>query len=156
MQTATVLAAVAQGGDHVTRITGIANQRVKECDRIAAMIEQLARFGVVASELPDGIQIHGKPKSELRIPSPNGIKCYDDHRIAMSFSVLGCAFPAGTPGVIVTEKKCVEKTWPSWWDALHSTLEINLIGIDMQHAPAEKKDKKASASDASIVLIGMR
>ncbi|KAI8914378.1 EPSP synthase-domain-containing protein [Gorgonomyces haynaldii] len=147
--TATVLAAVAQGGDNVTKIVGIANQRVKECNRIAAMVEQLDRFGVHCSELPDGIQIHGKQRQQLKVPNPNGVFCYDDHRIAMSFSVLSCAFPQDKPGVVVMEKKCVEKTWPSWWDCLKNTLKVDLVGVD-QH-PHEQQQ-----SNPSIILIGMR
>lgn len=149
--TAAVLAAVAQdGGDNITRITGIANQRLKECDRIAAMIAQLSRFGVHASELRDGIEIHGLNRNELQIPSPNGVLCYDDHRIAMSFSVLACAFPPDTPSAIITEKKCVEKTWPSWWDAFTSILGAGLIGMDMHPSKQNELDK------SSIVIIGMR
>jgi pentafunctional AROM polypeptide len=60
--TASVLAAVATG---TTRITGIANQRVKECNRIAAMKEQLAKFGVECRELEDGIEIDGKAHTSL-------------------------------------------------------------------------------------------
>lgn len=152
--TATVLASVAQGGDNITCITGIANQRVKECDRIAAMIEQLARFGVTASELPDGIKIHGKPRSQIKVPNPNGINCYDDHRIAMSFSVLACALPLGC-NTIITEKKCVEKTWPSWWDTLTNSLGVSLMGID-EHIPPQVHVDKTPENSLSIIIIGMR
>ncbi|KAJ3324463.1 3-dehydroquinate dehydratase (3-dehydroquinase) [Boothiomyces sp. JEL0866] len=162
--TATVLAAVAQnpnGEDqNTTRITGIANQRVKECDRIAAMIEQLARLGVAASELPDGLQIHGIDRKNLKSISPSGVRCYDDHRIAMSFSVLACAYPIGEPGLAITEKKCVEKTWPSWWDALQNTLGMELVGVDLDHHALFGKPSKGleqtHVSDKSIILIGMR
>ena len=54
--TAVAVAAAATG---TTRITGIANQHVKECDRIAAMVEGLAKCGVVARNLPDGIEVDG-------------------------------------------------------------------------------------------------
>lgn len=152
--TAVVLAAVSQGGENITRITGIANQRVKECDRIAAMIEQLARFGVSASELPDGILIHGIPKTSLKVPTPNGVKCYDDHRIAMSFSILASAFVAESEGVIIGEKVCVEKTWPAWWDVLDSTLGMKLTGIDCKFS--DPSFYMAAPESFSIVLIGMR
>ncbi|KAJ3261381.1 3-dehydroquinate dehydratase (3-dehydroquinase) [Boothiomyces macroporosus] len=162
--TATVLAAVAQNpsGEYgnTTRITGIANQRVKECDRIAAMIEQLARLGVSASELPDGLQIHGIDRKNLQSINPSGIKCFDDHRIAMSFSVLACAYPIGVPGLTITEKKCVEKTWPSWWDTLRNTLGMELVGIDLDHhalfGKASQVPKVSKVGEKSIILIGMR
>lgn len=152
--TCVVLAAVAQGGDGITRITGIANQRVKECDRIAAMIEQIGRLGIHASELADGIQVHGRPRSQLKLPSPNGIKCYDDHRIAMSFSVLACAYPTDMAGIIITEKRCVEKTWPSWWDTLGGALGVGLTGVDLP--PVVPPKDVFLDSSKTIVLIGMR
>ena len=63
--TATVLAAVAKGK---TEIIGIGNQRVKECNRIAVMVEQLALYGVEAGELEDGIWINGVSKESLKVP----------------------------------------------------------------------------------------
>ncbi|CAI2167751.1 3888_t:CDS:2 [Funneliformis geosporum] len=158
--TASVLAAVTnndKGEECVTRITGIANQRVKECNRIAAMVHELSKFGVVASELPDGIQIHGSKIQSLKSPI-DGVKCYDDHRIAMSFSVLGCVIPDGT---IIREKKCVEKTWPGWWDDLETNLGINLIGIDIDsshHDSSEQIDSLTlqNEKNVSIIFIGMR
>jgi pentafunctional AROM polypeptide len=169
--TASVLAAVAQDGkENITRIYGIANQRVKECNRIAAMVEQLAQFGVQASELPDGIQIHGIDRANLQVPKV-GVKCYDDHRIAMSFSVLSCVVP-GEKRAVVLEKKCVEKTWPSWWDTLEKKLGVKLGGVDAhpdnggagltaKAAAAKEEVKKPSVSTdglslATLVLIGMR
>ncbi|PKY14291.1 pentafunctional AROM polypeptide [Rhizophagus irregularis] len=140
--TASVLAAVASNNEEecITRITGIANQRVKECNRISAMVHELNKFGVIASELPDGIQIHGSKIQSLKGPV-GGVKCFDDHRIAMSFSTLGCVVPDGT---IIREKKCVEKTWPGWWDNLESKLGINTVGID------------SGSHHDSIIFIGMR
>ncbi|KAL0093344.1 EPSP synthase-domain-containing protein [Phycomyces blakesleeanus] len=163
--TASVLAAVTSNpkGENITRITGIANQRVKECNRIAAMVHELTKFGVTASELPDGIQIHGKPIKDLRAPK-EGVHCYDDHRIAMSFSVLASVVPSGT---IIQEKKCVEKTWPTWWDDLEHRLGVRLNGVDQglklqDQKPSSSygrvKKVKASTMDhgKSIVIIGMR
>ena len=169
--TAVVLAAVARNpndaDDNVTRITGIANQRVKECDRIAAMIEQLERLGVKGSELPDGLEIHGIDRVLLKNISPSGIKCYDDHRIAMSFSVLGCGFPSSASsaaaGLIVTEKRCVEKTWPSWWDTLQNTLLFDTVGVDLELPHHDSKNSLSMTKtrsiinpEKSIILIGMR
>jgi pentafunctional AROM polypeptide len=157
--TATVLAAVAtlpnNEDSNTTRITGIANQRVKECDRIAAMITELDRLGVKASELPDGLQIHGIDRTKLINTAPHGIKCYDDHRIAMSFSILCCAYPVNTPGPIILEKKCVEKTWPAWWDTLQNSLKMHQLGVD-QHPLNEKVATSSVSNEFSIVLIGMR
>ena len=106
--TASMLFAVASGP---TRITGIANQRVKECDRLRAVVTELGKLGVRASEHDDGIDIEGVPISQLT--SNAELSSYDDHRIAMSFSLLACVVPGSTT---ILEKRCVEKTWPAWWD----------------------------------------
>lgn len=85
----------------------------------------LAKFGVVTKELDDGLEIYGKPISELSTGA--SVHCYDDHRVAMAFSVLGTA----VKDTIIEEKRCVEKTWPNWWDDLENKVsrvlpEINL------------------------------
>ena len=149
--TASVLAAVAPGK---TQITGIANQRVKECNRIAAMKDQLAKFGVRCEELPDGIEVFGKDRSELQTPS-SGIYCYDDHRVAMSFSVLSVAAPGR---VIITERECVGKTWPGWWDTLSQFFKVQLQGSS-QVESEESHGQAASPTNGasrSIFVIGMR
>ncbi|KAG0372394.1 3-dehydroquinate dehydratase (3-dehydroquinase) [Mortierella sp. AD032] len=167
--TASVLAAVTQpttpGGDNVTKISGIANQRVKECNRIAAMMHELGKFGVKTSEFDDGIIVHGHDIASLT-PPKDGVKCYDDHRVAMSFSVLANVVPGGT---IILEKKCVEKTWPMWWDDLESKLGGRTTDVDLgppqEHHDYEVKSTSASGKkasgiwakgDATIVVIGMR
>lgn len=127
--TASVLAAVAcqpavserqlsDAPPNTTRILGIANQRVKECNRIRAMIDQLAKFGVQTKELDDGLEIYGLESSTLKKGA--SIHCYDDHRVAMAFSVLGSLIPE----TIIEEKRCVEKTWPNWWDDLENKVNI--------------------------------
>ncbi|KAI9784662.1 MAG: 3-dehydroquinate dehydratase (3-dehydroquinase) [Peltula sp. TS41687] len=151
--TASVLAAVAQGDDqgNLTRVTGIANQHVKECDRIEAMKEQLSRFGVEARAMDDGIEIFGRPPESLKSPE-NGVHCYDDHRIAMSFSVLATICPHP---VLIQERECVGKTWPGWWDTLALLFKVDLDGRD-----AEKTHEKDATGnkplELSIFIIGMR
>ncbi|KAF8476006.1 EPSP synthase-domain-containing protein [Kalaharituber pfeilii] len=147
--TASVLAAVAVG-NKPTRITGIANQRVKECNRIAAMVDELAKFGVTAGELPDGIEITGRDYTTLMTPE-GGVHCYDDHRVAMSFSILSLVAPKP---VVLLEKKCVEKTWPGWWDTLATVFKVSLSGVEVSTGKDEAQAKKLS--DKSIFIIGMR
>ena len=67
-------------------------------------------------ELGDGLEIYGKPIEELK--EGCSIHCYDDHRVAMAFSILG----ALVKGTIIEEKRCVEKTWPNWWDDLQNKV----------------------------------
>lgn len=152
--TASVLAAVADGK---TTITGIANQRVKECNRIAAMKDELAKFGVQCSELDDGIVVNGRPFRELQEPK-DGVFCYDDHRVAMSFSVLSVASPHST---LILERECVGKTWPGWWDVLSQSFKVHIEGEDGPkhgHGPAKAKVARGppSHSSRSIFVIGMR
>ncbi|KAJ6037575.1 hypothetical protein N7444_010280 [Penicillium canescens] len=151
--TASVLAAVArgQGSNHTTRIYGIANQRVKECNRIKAMKDELAKFGVVCREHDDGLEIDGIDRSTLRQPS-GGVYCYDDHRVAFSFSVLSLVAPQPT---LILEKECVGKTWPGWWDTLKQLFGVKLDGKEL------KEDELAASSqeertNATVFIIGMR
>ena len=76
----------------------------------------IAKFGVETKELDDGLEIYGKPLVELKKGS--SIHCYDDHRVAMAFSVLGSV----VEGTIIEERRCVEKTWPNWWDDLQNKV----------------------------------
>ena len=151
--TASMLAAVARSSDNqkTTRIVGIANQRVKECDRIRAIHDQLAKFGVTSREYEDGIEIDGSEIAALREP-PDGVDCYDDHRVAMSFSVLALAAQQQT---LIRERECVGKTWPGWWDELHQNFSVGLEGVDL----TDETPEMAAASqqiNKSLFVIGMR
>src|SRR3569833_2843734 len=145
--TASVLAAVANG---TTRITGIANQRVKECNRIAAMKDQLAKFGVQCAELEDGIEISGKHPGALAVLVEN-VFSYDDLRVAMSFSVLSVAKPSP---VLILERECVCKSGPGWWDALSQSFQVSLRGEDSEVAP--RPTQLPAGGDGSIFVDGMR
>jgi len=70
-------------------------------------------------EFDDGIIIFGLPPSAMA--RGVSIHCYDDHRVAMSFSVLACLIERTT----IEEKRSVEKTWPSYWDDLQSKVSEN-------------------------------
>ncbi|MCJ1405744.1 3-dehydroquinate dehydratase (3-dehydroquinase) [Xylographa trunciseda] len=151
--TASVLAAVAQGvnGSRTTRILGIANQRVKECNRIRAMKDELAKFNVTCRELDDGIEIDGTNTTGLSNPT-DGVECYDDHRVAMSFSVLALAAPNPT---MIRERECVGKTWPGWWDTLARTFGVHLEGADLENDRIVRR-KPTKAECKSLYIIGMR
>lgn len=157
--TASVLAAVCKEGG-TTRITGIANQRQKECNRIKAMYDELGKFGVVCRELEDGIEVDGRGMGIQ--PARESIHCYDDHRVAMSFAVLATVAPERT---VVTEKECTGKTWPGWWDVLHQTFKVDIEGVEPE-AAAEHTNGVVSHGVStsagprevrkSIFIIGMR
>ncbi|KAF1941023.1 Pentafunctional AroM protein [Clathrospora elynae] len=150
--TASVLAAVASsnGSTSTTRIYGIANQRVKECNRIQAMEDELAKFGITCRQFDDGIEVDGRGY-QLDAPKA-GIHCYDDHRVAMSFAVLSLVAPAP---VIILEKDCTGKTWPGYWDSLNQIFKAELAGVELSnHSRGHQAASKAAQK--SIFIIGMR
>ncbi|KAH3683960.1 hypothetical protein WICPIJ_005062 [Wickerhamomyces pijperi] len=151
--TASVVAAVATDGkENKTSIVGIANQRVKECDRIAAMVHELNKFGVKAGELEDGIEIFGIDYTKLQKPQGAGVHSYDDHRVAMSFSLLAGLVDSKEGPVKIQERHCTGKTWPGWWDVLHSKLNGKLDGFEN---PAEAV-VKSTYNNKSVIIVGMR
>ncbi|GAA6039123.1 hypothetical protein JCM8097_005337 [Rhodosporidiobolus ruineniae] len=137
-----------------TRIGGIANQRVKECNRIDAMRTQLAKFGVETNELEDGIEVFGIKPEQLRAGA--SVHCFDDHRVAMAFSVLAAC--PGAHGAVLEEKRCVEKTWPSWWDDLSRKIGIQVVGVELDDSPVASTSAPIPrhSTDASIFVLGMR
>jgi 3-phosphoshikimate 1-carboxyvinyltransferase len=94
-----------------TRIVGLATLRVKECDRIAAPARELRKLGIPVAEGPDYVEI-GELDPSRHAGAPVDIDTYDDHRIAMSFGVLGSALP----GLRIRDPGCVAKTYPGFWD----------------------------------------
>jgi 3-phosphoshikimate 1-carboxyvinyltransferase len=93
-----------------TCITGLATLRVKECDRIAAPTRELRKLGVQVEEGPDYMVIEPMGVAEPR-PEVVEIETYHDHRIAMSFGVLGSRLP----GLRILDPGCVAKTYPNYW-----------------------------------------
>lgn len=151
--TACVVAAVAEG---TTRIVGIANQHVKECDRIMAMTDQLAKYGVKCIPGDDGIDVQGVGNDTAKLSIPQSVlHSYDDHRVAMSLSLLATRAHGSS---IIDERRCVEKTWPGWWDNLHTVLGTPLKGSDAHHVDAHGNPivKHGNTSKNSIIFVGMR
>jgi 3-phosphoshikimate 1-carboxyvinyltransferase len=108
--TAQTLAAVAAFADGPTRITGIGFIRKKETDRVRAMVTELQRAGIDATEEPNGVLVRPAP---IR---PATIETYDDHRMAMAFALLGLR----APGIAIADPGCVGKTFPGYWAMLAS------------------------------------
>lgn len=109
--TAQTLAVIAPFAASPTRIRGIASARVKETDRISATCTELKRLGVQVEEHEDGMTIH--PCSNIQ---PASIQTYNDHRMAMAFSLVGLRIP----GVTIENPACVSKTFPNYFEALES------------------------------------
>jgi 3-phosphoshikimate 1-carboxyvinyltransferase len=106
--TAQTLAAVATYADSPTRVRGIGFIRRKETDRIAAIVTELRRAGIDATEDEDGFTI--RPGA----PRPTTFATYDDHRMAMSLALLGLR----SPGIHIADPDCVAKTFPAYFQAL--------------------------------------
>lgn len=106
--TAQTLAAVAPFASGPIEVTGIGFIRRKETDRIAAVVTELRRLGVEALELDDGFRIVPGPVA------PGVVQTYDDHRMAMSFAILGLK----APGIRIADPGCVAKTFPGFWETL--------------------------------------
>jgi 3-phosphoshikimate 1-carboxyvinyltransferase len=106
--TAQTLAAVAVFADSPTRITGIGYIRRKETDRIGNTVAELRKLGIEAREEADGFVV--RPGS----PMPGQIETYDDHRMAMSFALLGLR----AQGIEIVDPDCVGKTFPVFWSTL--------------------------------------
>jgi len=100
------LALLAEGP---TDIRNVANLRVKESDRLAALATELARLGASVEERPDGLAI--APPETVR---PAELATYNDHRMAMGLAVLGLR----VPGLCIAGAECVSKTYPEFFEDL--------------------------------------
>ena len=98
------------------RFTGIANLRVKECDRVAAVATELSRIrpGLGVEDGDDLIVAADPALAGATLPAR--IETYADHRIAMSFALAGLRIG----GITILDPGCVAKTWPGYWRALES------------------------------------
>jgi 3-phosphoshikimate 1-carboxyvinyltransferase len=103
--TVMTLAAIAPLAGGPTKIVNVANIRIKETDRLAATVAELRRLGQAVSEGPDWLSITPRPLE------PALVRSYKDHRMAMSFAVLGAA----RSGVSIEDPACVAKTYPRFW-----------------------------------------
>jgi 3-phosphoshikimate 1-carboxyvinyltransferase len=112
--TVQTLAVTALFADGPTEIRDVANLRVKETDRLAALATELRRFGADVQEGRDGLRIQppARPPRE-RVE----VSTYDDHRMAMSFAIAGLRHP-----VRIREAGCVSKSFPGFFDVLSAAL----------------------------------
>ena len=106
--TAQTLSTVAVFADSPTIIRNVGHMRHKETDRIAAVVTELKRAGIRAEERDDGLTIYPG------MPQAAEIHTYDDHRMAMSFSLLGLR----VPGIRILDPGCTAKTYPNYFEDL--------------------------------------
>ncbi|MGM0507591.1 MAG: 3-phosphoshikimate 1-carboxyvinyltransferase [Fusobacteriota bacterium] len=105
---AQTLAAIAIFAEGKTEIKNVYNMRIKETDRIKAVCNELTKLGAKVTELEDGLIIEPVEKYNEGV----SIDTYDDHRMAMSFSVPGLLIP----GTKIKDPGCVSKTFPNYFD----------------------------------------
>jgi 3-phosphoshikimate 1-carboxyvinyltransferase len=118
------LAALAAFNATPVRFTGIANLRVKECDRVAAMATELSRLSPgLAVEDGDDLIVTPAPREQFQ---PARITTYSDHRIAMSMALVGLM----VPGVTILDPGCVAKTYPEYW------RDLTALGVVLQEPAA--------------------
>ena len=123
--TAPTLASIAPFVSSPVRVTGIGFIKHKESDRVHAVVTELQKLGIDANLEDDGFII--KPG----LPTGNIVHSYDDHRIAMAFTVLGLL----SEGVAIDEPSCVAKTCPEFFEyvdtlRLEGDKELDILAID--------------------------
>lgn len=116
-----VLATLADGP---TLIEGLAHTRHQETDRVAAMANELRKLGLTVDETEGSLRIHPN-REAMRAAAANGpisIHTYEDHRIAMSFGILGSLnlLGDGRPWLAIEDPLCCKKTFPAFFDVLES------------------------------------
>lgn len=113
--TAQTLATVAVFANGPTTVLNVDHMRHKETDRIEAIRVELERLGIAVDVLTDGFTVHPGPVR------PATIETYDDHRMAMSFALVGLK----CPGIKIADPGCTAKTYPHFFDDLHTLCHSN-------------------------------
>ena len=133
---AMTLAVAALFAEGTTTLRNIASWRVKETDRIAAMATELRKVGATVEEGADYIRVTPPAAASSFPPSPfplhDSIDTYDDHRMAMCFSLV--AF--GGSSVRINDPKCVAKTFPDYFERFSSVVEEGVKSV--HHRDTEK------------------
>jgi 3-phosphoshikimate 1-carboxyvinyltransferase len=104
--TAQTLAAIAPFASGPVTMRGLAHARLKETDRVSAVVTELRRLGAAVEERPDGMTIQPGPLHGGTVAT------YDDHRMAMSFALVGLR----VPGIRIADPGCVAKTFPDYFE----------------------------------------
>ncbi|WP_298831133.1 bifunctional 3-phosphoshikimate 1-carboxyvinyltransferase/cytidylate kinase [uncultured Piscinibacter sp.] len=142
---AMTLAVMALFADGTTRLTNIASWRVKETDRITAMAAELRKLGATVNEGADFIAV--TPPAAL---SPAAIRTYDDHRIAMCFSLA--AF--GRVPVRILDPKCVGKTFPDYFEALFDLVRTPVEAVPVITVDGPTASGKGTLASAVAKALG--
>lgn len=109
---AITMAAIAPFADTPTTIRNVAHIRLQESDRLAGIIAQLTAMGIRCEELEDGVRIYPGE------PHPSVVQTYDDHRMAMGFSLIGLR----ADGIVIEDPLCCRKTFENYFDVLNQVI----------------------------------
>lgn len=146
--TLTVMALYADGP---TTLTNIASWRVKETDRIAAMAAELRKLGATVDEGPDWIRV--EPLQDWKAAA---IHTYDDHRVAMCFSLAafnGLVSAQAVP-VRILEPHCVAKTFPDYFETLFGVVVANAADIPVVTIDGPTASGKGTLADEVGKALG--
>ena len=147
---AMTLAVMALYADGTTTLRNIASWRVKETDRIVAMATELRKLGATVVEGADFISI--TPPKTVADWKTDAIHTYDDHRVAMCFS-LAAFNPAGLP-IRILDPKCVAKTFPDYFEALFSVAQTPQSHIPVITVDGPSASGKGSLASALALQLG--
>ena len=106
------MAATAVFADSPTTITGIGHIRFQESNRLQAIVDELTRMGIRCESTEDSVTIYpGTPQPAL-------IQTYDDHRMAMGFSLVGLR----AEGITINDPLCCRKTFENYFEVLDQVV----------------------------------
>ena len=146
--TVPTLAAIAPLASGPTVISDVAFIAQKESDRVTALITELGKIGVEAEKTETGMVVYpGKVQKGT-------IHTYDDHRIAMAFSILGLV----VPGITLDSPQCVAKTFPSFFDVLDQVrvagdAKLSILAIDGPAGSGKSTLAKQVAKQLSLEYL---
>lgn len=147
---AMTLAVMALYADGTTTLRNIASWRVKETDRLAAMACELQKLGATVEEGADYLKI--TPPAQASDWKTAAIHTYDDHRIAMCFS-LAAFNPAQLP-IRILDPKCVAKTFPDYFEALFSVTQTPAAQIPVLCIDGPTASGKGTLAALSAERLG--
>ncbi|MGD9335480.1 MAG: 3-phosphoshikimate 1-carboxyvinyltransferase, partial [Desulfobacterales bacterium] len=107
------LAVVASFATGTTVIENVAHLKEKESDRLGSVVQELSKIGIQASCSHTGMMITGGT------PHGSEVDTYGDHRMAMSFSLVGLK----VPGIFIKDEMCVEKSFPNFWEVFQGLYQ---------------------------------
>ena len=148
---AMTLALMALYADSSTLLTGIGSWRVKETDRIAAMATELRKLGATVEEGADWIRVH-----PLRQCQAASIATYDDHRMAMCFSLaaLNPLLGAGAVPIRIQHPACVAKTYPDYFETFFGLVQADAADVPVICIDGPTASGKGTLADELAQALG--